>query len=173
MGWRRSCGLGFVIFFSSFWENKKQQKKTTKEPNPWDGEDLRSWGVSFCVFVCFLEVFATFGGNCSKKKRENKKTNMGWRRSGWLVGFSGIFQFFLLLVENLENPFRKHNKMLRNLNCSLVFLSKSSWKNYSNTSILLAVSLVAALFASLWTFVFHVCGQLLFCGSTSDPPLTL
>ena len=77
--------------------------------------------MSFCVFVCFLEVFATFGGNCSKTRKQKKKHGM---EKIWVVGgvFWSLSKFLLLLVENLENPFRKHNKMLRNLNCSLVFL---------------------------------------------------
>ena len=147
MGWRRSGGLGFVILFFFLW---------------------------FCLFsrgVCYF-----FGGFFSKKNEKTKKTWDGEDLGGWW-GFPECLKVLLPLVENLENPFRKHNNMLRNLNCSLVFLFKFSSKNDSYVihqyiSILLGVSLVAALFSSLWQFVFHVCGQLLFRGSPSDPPLT-
>ena len=60
-GMEKIWGLGcvilffFLVFLLRLVKNPPKKKKT----NPWDGEDLGGWGVSFCFFLFFL-IFVVF-----------------------------------------------------------------------------------------------------------------
>ena len=81
------------------------------------------WGVSFFLFFGSLGVFASFDGKLqttSRKPNKNNKTN--------------VFFCFLEVFATFGGKPGRHNNMLRNLNCSPVFvLNISSTSCYIST----------------------------------------
>ena len=99
--------LNCVVFFWFPWKvaktsrkPKKTKKNKKKKTNPWDGEDLGGWGVSFCFFLVFSGFFKfsiKSRKNLEKTKKNKKKQNDTPQPSRFFPSHGFVFFCFFLI----------------------------------------------------------------------------